>query len=78
MGRYKKVNGRGKTIKSIQRFDRESSPLTIQPVDMNKTIVLNYFQGGNDGQGSCWYLSDSTTLTKTVGRDFTGEVIEFW
>ena len=78
MGRYKKIPGQGKTIKSIQRFDRASSPITIEPVDVDKTIVLNYFKGGNDGQGSCWYLTNSTTLTKTVGQNFTGEIIEFW
>jgi len=30
------------------------------------------------GQGSAWYLSDSTTLTKLVGQNFTGEIIEFY
>jgi len=78
MARYVITPGQGKTIKSIQRLDRVSSPHTIEKVDPDKTIVLNYFKGGNDGQGSAWYLSDSTTLTKLIGQNFTGEIIEFW
>ena len=82
MARNKIYRGQGETVKSIQRLTNISTtPYTLpQAVDMYKTLVLNYYYGSkSNGEGSAWELTDNgTTLTKRTGRNFTGEIVEFW
>jgi len=84
MARNRIYRGQGETVKSIQRLQEiltGDSPYTLpQAVDINKTIVLNYYNGGNsNGLGSAWELTDNgTTLTFRSGTHFDGEIVEFW
>lgn len=84
MARNRIYRGQGETVKSIQRLQAiltGDSPYTLpQAVDPNKTIILNYYNGGNsNGLGSAWELTDNgTTLTLRSGTHFDGEIVEFW